>query len=119
MPAKHGRGSSAREDPSIDAAQPEQKSVAGGASRRCDSTHASLRYRGDHRCRAWIISILQLTVRQKLIDPVSVVNYVWCMNRTKPKQRARALQLLCEGMSIRAIERTTGVTTSASDHRPH
>jgi IS1 family transposase len=32
------------------------------------------------------------------------------MNRTKPEQRARVLQLLCEGMSIRAIERTTGVT---------
>src|SRR5258708_2311330 len=32
------------------------------------------------------------------------------MNRTKPEQRARVLQLLCEGMSIRAIERATGVT---------
>lgn len=32
------------------------------------------------------------------------------MNRTKPEQRAHILQLLCEGMSIRAIERTTGAT---------
>jgi IS1 family transposase len=32
------------------------------------------------------------------------------MNRTKPEQRGQVLQLLCEGMSIRAIERTTGVT---------
>ena len=32
------------------------------------------------------------------------------MNRTKPEQRAHILQLLCEGMSIRAIERTTGAS---------
>jgi IS1 family transposase len=32
------------------------------------------------------------------------------MNRTKPEHRARILQLLCEGMAIRAIERTTGAS---------
>ena len=32
------------------------------------------------------------------------------MNRTKSEQRAHILQLLCEGMSIRAIERATGAS---------
>src|SRR5258708_3626652 len=32
------------------------------------------------------------------------------MNKLSSQERARVLQLLCEGMSIRAIERTTGVT---------
>jgi hypothetical protein len=32
------------------------------------------------------------------------------MNRLTPSDRAQVLQLLCEGMSVRAIERATGVT---------
>jgi hypothetical protein len=32
------------------------------------------------------------------------------MNRTDRERRAHVLQLLCEGMSIRAIERTTGAS---------
>lgn len=32
------------------------------------------------------------------------------MNRTNPEQRARILQLLCEGMSIRAVTRVTGAS---------
>ena len=36
--------------------------------------------------------------------------YITHMNRTKPEHRARILQLLCEGMAIRAIERTTGAS---------
>ena len=32
------------------------------------------------------------------------------MNRLSPEDRARILQMLCEGMSIRAIERTTGAS---------
>ncbi len=31
------------------------------------------------------------------------------MNKLSPTQRAHVLQLLCEGMVIRAIERTTGI----------
>jgi len=36
--------------------------------------------------------------------------YVVPMNKLSSPQRARILQLLCEGMSIRAIERTTGAS---------
>src|SRR5690348_8309290 len=32
------------------------------------------------------------------------------MNRLSPKDRARIIQMLCEGMSIRAIERTTSAS---------
>ncbi len=32
------------------------------------------------------------------------------MNKLPSADRARILQLLCEGMSIRAIERTTGAS---------
>lgn len=38
------------------------------------------------------------------------VSYTICMNKLSLEERARILHLLCEGMSIRAITRTTGAS---------
>jgi transposase-like protein len=36
--------------------------------------------------------------------------HIRAMNKLDPKARANALQLLCEGMSIRAVTRVTGLS---------
>jgi DNA-directed RNA polymerase specialized sigma24 family protein len=45
---------------------------------------------------------------ETVLTPSSLSSIMASMNRLTNQQRAKALQLLCEGMSIRAVTRVTG-----------
>jgi len=45
-----------------------------------------------------------------MLDRSWSLDYFGCMNKLPPEQRARILHLLCEGNSIRAVERLTGAS---------
>lgn len=45
-----------------------------------------------------------------MLDLCMMVSWVLFMNKLSPEERARILQLLCEGISIRAVTRLTGVS---------
>jgi IS1 family transposase len=45
-----------------------------------------------------------------MLDRSSILVHIRAMNKLDPQARAQALQLLCEGMSIRAVTRVTGLS---------
>jgi IS1 family transposase len=45
-----------------------------------------------------------------MLDRTSILVHIRAMNKLDPQARAQALQLLCEGMSIRAVTRVTGLS---------
>ena len=45
-----------------------------------------------------------------MLDRLSILVHIRAMNKLDPQARAQALQLLCEGMSIRAVTRVTGLS---------
>jgi IS1 family transposase len=45
-----------------------------------------------------------------MLDRSSILVHIRAMNKLDPKARSQALQLLCEGMSIRAVTRVTGLS---------
>jgi IS1 family transposase len=45
-----------------------------------------------------------------MLDRSSILVHIRAMNKLDPKTRSQAIQLLCEGMSIRAVTRVTGLS---------